>query len=233
MFTFTVLEDDKHGVWHYDNKKFYFWYKAQHVLSTQGNSSGILLHGEFEAFYENKQLARKGKFIKGLKNGQWLYWRHNGTLLKIEHWSNGKQRGIQTFHDKHGNEVESIFIHVRKTHRHANDSLIVTRTRNREEITTYDSIGRIKRIEQRKNGALHGVVHTYLDGKRVNSQRFKNGTEIIKKKASDEGIEASTEEEESKLKAWWSNLFKKKEKPEETDEEPKPTKSSKRGEKEQ
>jgi hypothetical protein len=67
QFNFQVLDDDKHGVWLYDQQKFYHWFMSQRVHSTQGESSGVLLNGEFESFYPSKQLCEKGVFSKGLK----------------------------------------------------------------------------------------------------------------------------------------------------------------------
>jgi hypothetical protein len=90
-YKFTVLSDDKHGVFHYDLKRTYFWYKAQKVMSTQGSASGILLHGDFVAYHPNRQLAQKGKFRRGLKCGKWLYWNDKGECIKVEKWRKGKE----------------------------------------------------------------------------------------------------------------------------------------------
>ncbi len=90
-YKFTVLSDDKHGVFHYDLNRTYFWYKAQKVMGTQGGASGILLHGDFVAYHPNKQLAQKGKFRRGLKCGKWLYWNDKGECIKIEKWRKGKE----------------------------------------------------------------------------------------------------------------------------------------------
>jgi len=88
-----VLEDPVLHKHEFENDKFYHWFQSQHILTTQGGASGQLLHGGYEAFYDSKQLAEKGKFHKGLKHGEWKYWNSNGTLTRIEHWKNGTQLG--------------------------------------------------------------------------------------------------------------------------------------------
>lgn len=105
---FTVLDEDKKGVWHYQRSKFYFWYKAQKVMATQGGASGQLLNGNYEAFHENKQLAQKGKFCRGLKDGEWLYWRADGTLRLIEVWKNGTFSGKQVRYTANGEIEEQV-----------------------------------------------------------------------------------------------------------------------------
>lgn len=103
LYQFQVLDRDKHGVWFYNENKHYYWFKSQRVISTQGSSSGRLLNGPFEAFYSNKQLAQKGNYNKGLKQGEWLYWSESGYLTKTERWSRGAQRGVQKDFDVNGN----------------------------------------------------------------------------------------------------------------------------------
>lgn len=101
LYVFYVQDEDKKSNLNFDQDKFYFWYKAQVVKQTQGAASGQLLHGLYEVFYSNKQLAEKGRFRKGLKQGEWLYWREDGTLIRSEHWSHGKMVGtLQLFNEK-------------------------------------------------------------------------------------------------------------------------------------
>jgi antitoxin component YwqK of YwqJK toxin-antitoxin module len=54
--------------------RFYFWFKAGAIHSSEFGVSGELLHGAFEKFYLNNQLAEKGKFKNGLKEGLWKTW---------------------------------------------------------------------------------------------------------------------------------------------------------------
>ncbi|NRA11302.1 MAG: hypothetical protein HRT57_05030 [Crocinitomicaceae bacterium] len=206
-YTFTVLDVEKHSVRKYREDKFYYWYKAQHVLSTQGNSSGTLLHGKFETFYSNKQLSSKGQFNKGLKQGHWLYWRKDGTLEKSENWSMGRQLGTQRFYDATGQENETLTLGKGKSKRKVSDSLIVTN--HNQTITVYDSIGNITRVEHRKNGALDGKVKTYEGGKLVETETYRNGIKV--EKAADDSTKANSDKFGAKMKAWFKNLFSKKE----------------------
>ena len=129
QYQFTVMDIDHHDLWYFRKSKFYFWYKAQKVLSTQGGASGQLLNGEFEAFHDNKQLAQKGNFHKGLKDGKWIYWRTDGSIIKIEFWNKGKYVGIHEFFNENGELIETDkytrFKHVRTV----GDSVIVTKNK--------------------------------------------------------------------------------------------------------
>ena len=221
QFQFKVLDDDKRGVWFYKKDKFYHWYKAQHVMSTQGASAGVLLHGTFEAFYPNKQLAQRGRFQKGLKSGEWLYWREDGTLLRSEHWRNGVLRGQQKTYNEHGVVSETVVIKRWSNERLAGDTLIQTKG-NKERITLFDDRGRVAHIEERKFGELHGKVNTYEEGKLIESKRYKNGEERVKKEK--ESKEAETEAVDEEKEPFFKRLFKKKEKSQ--DDKPKSEKKS-------
>jgi hypothetical protein len=90
VYQFYILDQDKFSIHRFDTSRVYFWCKTQKLISTQGGASGDLLHGTFEAFYDNKQLAQKGHFKKGLKHGEWIFWKVDGTIDHIEKWKNGK-----------------------------------------------------------------------------------------------------------------------------------------------
>lgn len=73
--------------------KFYFWYKSGEIHSSQGDSSGDLLHGEYTKSYKSNNLAELGVFNKGLKNKIWKKWYKNGQLYEIANWKNGIKIG--------------------------------------------------------------------------------------------------------------------------------------------
>jgi hypothetical protein len=129
QYQFTVLDEDERGVWYFNKSKFYFWYKAQKVLSTQGGASGQLLNGDFEAFHENKQLAQKGTFRKGLKEGKWMYWRKDGTLITIENWKQGKYAGTKELFNEKGELIETCKYSRFKCVKTVGDSVIVIKKR--------------------------------------------------------------------------------------------------------
>lgn len=80
----------------YNTHKFYYWYKAQSIHQTQGNSNSELLHSDYTKFNKDNSLAEKGKFKNGLKNGIWIEWYLNGNYKKITRWRNGFKQGLTT-----------------------------------------------------------------------------------------------------------------------------------------
>lgn len=228
QFNFYVQDEDKHGVWFYSKKKFYFWYKSQKVLSTQGESSGILLNGKFEAFYPNKQLSQKGQFRKGLKNGEWLYWRNNGVLRFEENWKRGVIRS-EKWYDEKGEVFRSLVVKGGKTYRESGDSTLIT-SKNGHSKTLFirDKQGRIKAEERYKDNKPHGKWRTFEDGKEISSSTYKNG-ELEEQPAPKEKTEKSDKSEkevkEKKEKKSFKDWFKRKPK---EDKPPKKTKKEKK-----
>lgn len=152
-YQFMVLSNDKKGVSKHDKTKYYFWYKSQKVIITQGGSSGQLLNGKFEAYYDNKQLSKKGSFEKGLKDGEWFYWRQDGSLIHTEHWKKGIKFGLETFYDEKGKVIETIDYNKRTFTKKTVDSLIVSNTEgSKKTITLLDKEGKITEVKKYKNG---------------------------------------------------------------------------------
>src|SRR5688500_101 len=58
--------------------RYYYWYSANQINTTQGGFSGSLLNGLYSDFYRNKNLKEKGEFDHGLKTGEWMAWYDNG-----------------------------------------------------------------------------------------------------------------------------------------------------------
>jgi antitoxin component YwqK of YwqJK toxin-antitoxin module len=163
-FHFFLLANDEKGLNHYNNSKYYYWYKTQKVMSTQGGSSGSLLNGKFEAFYENKQLSKIGTFKKGLKNGEWKYWREDGSLIRVENWKRGKLCGKEVIYDEKGQIIVTTNYSCRSISRQTSDSIIITNySGTKKSISIFDEKGDI-----------------------ISTQRFKDGIEVetTKKKIS-------------------------------------------------
>ncbi len=208
QYQFKVLDKDARGVKFFKKDRFYYWYKAQHVLSTQGGASGLLLNGEFEAFYDTKQLSRKGHFTKGLKDKEWLYWRPDGTLIKTENWKKGKLTGVEKHYDLQGEVVQVINHKMFKKYRENADSVIISK-RNIEQIRLKDSLGTVYRIENKKNGVLHGVIKD-IDGKKSIKTKYKNGVlveksekkwwDFLKKKSKEDQPKKEKKESKEKIK---------------------------------
>lgn len=177
---FTVLDPDKKGVSHYDETKTYYWFKAQHVLGTQGGSSGQLLHGLFESFYASKQLYSKGYFTRGLKDGDWFYWREDGSLLRSEHWNAGTPRGEQIDYSENGIVRKRTVIHGKTITTETADTLIEIRRRTRT-VTISDSIGQTRSIARYRNQLLHGKQVVFDTDTSETVTVYKNGLPVEKK----------------------------------------------------
>lgn len=200
QYQFTVLDEDKRGVWHYNKTKFYFWYKAQKVLSTQGGASGELINGDFVAYHENKQLAQKGTFCKGLKDGKWMYWRTDGTLIMIEFWKKGDPCGTKEIFNENGESVETIKHSRFSSTRTISDSIIVTN----------------------RKGELKSIYLKDDKGKIIEKQEYRKG-ELIEEKKKEESSKKKEKvaKKESLFKRIFKNKNKSKEKAKEKKKEPK------------
>lgn len=96
--TFSISEDDLNPV----RLKTYYWYKAQKIHASVGDYSGELLHGDFTKYYMSNQLAEKGKFRLGLKDGVWKSWYENGALKTVQSWRRGIRDGVEVVYSDKG-----------------------------------------------------------------------------------------------------------------------------------
>ncbi len=152
-YQFKVMENTSDNEVTYHHPKFYYWFKSQHVVRTQGASSGQLLHGIFESFYDNNQLSSKGLFNKGLKHGVWTYWNLNGIIIRKETWDYGIQRGDETVYDAQGKWLQTIDYGFRTNERTNKDSIIVTDKEGvRKKVMLLDSLGNPFQTIKFKNG---------------------------------------------------------------------------------
>lgn len=71
------------------NDRYYFWYTANIIHSTQGGVGGPLLDGHYIAFYPDKNLKEEGFFKKGLKDGEWKTWDRKGAITSTVEWDEG------------------------------------------------------------------------------------------------------------------------------------------------
>jgi hypothetical protein len=86
--------------------RFYHWFKAGAIHTSENGISGELLAGNFEKFYLDNQMAEKGEFSKGLKIGTWKTWHKNGTLDTRQYWKDGRKSGSFLSYDTNGFLVE-------------------------------------------------------------------------------------------------------------------------------
>lgn len=213
FFQFHVLDRDKKEPKKFDKEKRYFWYKSQEVMSTQGGAGGQLLHGAYEQFYSNKQLAARGSFSRGLKHGKWTYWYENGALRKIEEFSKGESKGCLEVFDTLGKLEKQIEF---KGNKKIIQDSVSEQVLDRNGAVIYSQVkaedGSIV-TERFKEGELHGkriivhkdetkVVQHYKQGKLHGKQISEEGTVEFYKKGQ------KTDRKPFSMKKW----FKKKEK---------------------
>lgn len=223
QYEFSVLDEDKCGIFHYKKNKYYFWYKAQAVMVTQGESAGILLDGEFESFYNNGQLYEKGNFKRGLKKGEWMHWRNDGSLVFVEDWSKGELKA-KKWYDKNGNVFKAEQVWGYELSKNSADTLVIQRMSGKENRYYNDENGKLLKSEQWKDGQLHGKIRYYENGKHQKTEKYKRGElisssdDVVEKKKKDEKEES---EGEKKKRSW----FKRKPKEETKETEPKEKRS--------
>jgi len=98
-------------------KKTYTWYINNTIQITQGNYSGKLLHGTYTKYYcKTNQLAEKGVYKYGLKEGIWQEWNSNGMLRSNILYKKGFKEGVALFYDSLGNVVEKCNFKNDKKH---------------------------------------------------------------------------------------------------------------------
>lgn len=74
-------------------EKTYFWYKTGEIHQSTADIGGAVLVDSYLKYYKSKQLAEKGAFDKGLKDGVWKSWYANGNLSTVEKWQKGFRHG--------------------------------------------------------------------------------------------------------------------------------------------
>jgi antitoxin component YwqK of YwqJK toxin-antitoxin module len=80
----------------------YFWYKSGAIHQSTADVGGPVLVDGYTKYYKSKQLAEKGTFNDGLKDGIWKSWHENGNLAALEKWKNGLRHGDFILYDAQG-----------------------------------------------------------------------------------------------------------------------------------
>ncbi|MNJ84252.1 hypothetical protein D3C87_17010 [compost metagenome] len=232
---FHVLDTDDSQLKKHNPEKIYFWFKSQKILTTQGGSSGSLLNGQYESFYKNNQLAERGVFKKGLKDGIWKFWSEKGILIHQEKWSRGTRTGKQLYYSPEGIIQKTVINKSNRTQIISQDTTIV-KTKKTVTTTINDSLGRLISQQRLENGQLDGTqIVAGADGKLVKST-YKKGELVPEKEKKQKDSKTSTEntttEKKSfkeKMGAFWEKLkFWKKFKKKEKSTEPQADKKSKK-----
>ena len=216
-YQFKVMENSTDNEVTYHHPKFYYWFKSQHVVRTQGASSGQLLHGIFESFYDSNQLSSKGLFNKGLKHGVWTYWNLNGIIIRKETWDYGIQRGDETVYDAQGKWLQTIDYGFRTNERTNKDSIIVTDKEGvRKKVMLLDSLGNPFQTIKFKNGypvkakegKISDIRHQTSDI-RQETRDIRRQTSDIRQETSDVRHQTSDVRQQTEGN-FWKRLFSKK-----------------------
>ncbi|MGV8879435.1 MAG: toxin-antitoxin system YwqK family antitoxin [Sphingobacteriaceae bacterium] len=91
--------------------RYYHWYSANQIKTTQGGFSGRLLDGLYRSFYLSKGLKEQGVFKNGLKTGVWRNWDEDGNLRDIFTWHKGLKEGFFQLYDPIGHISETGSYH--------------------------------------------------------------------------------------------------------------------------
>jgi antitoxin component YwqK of YwqJK toxin-antitoxin module len=187
FITFHVEEpQEKKKHQHYNANKEYFWYKSQEVKQTQGGSAGLLLHGLYERFYINKQIAAKGQFRKGLKHGRWMYWNEDGKIIGFEKYRRGKlihKEEINPLTGKPEMVVQRGWNHL--IYKTSNQIIKTNKDSTKVVVETKDENGNKKSKERFLYGELHGKQIYFENGKK-RKESFKHGINIDNRKKNEE-----------------------------------------------
>lgn len=85
--------------------KLYYWYKSGAIHSSRSDIGGSVLHDSYTKYYKSSQLAEKGSFKLGLKDGIWKSWNEQGELQVVETWKKGFKHGIFKQYDSVGKMI--------------------------------------------------------------------------------------------------------------------------------
>lgn len=206
---FFIRDEDKRELRSFKQDVWYHWFKSQQILSTQGGSGGTLLEGEYLAYFYNKQLAEKGSFRRGVKNGEWLYWNSLGFLIHKERWNNGRLVKSESY-DELGQIQSEKRIRGNKLIQKEHDTLSIFKKGILVERVSYNRFGDIISVQHFRNGKLHGKSVTFNEDREVSKSKYKNGN-LIEPKEKNTEVENDVEKEKVKFIQSLKNIFKKKE----------------------
>ncbi len=74
----------------------YVSYDPETSLYVEANYDMGVLHGEYTEFYDidSGLIKRKGNFVSGLKEGQWICYAKDGSAEKVEIYKKGKKTSV-------------------------------------------------------------------------------------------------------------------------------------------
>ena len=78
------------------------WQVNYKILKGPGNLKYSVRHGIFQSYYKGEKLATIGKYVNGLKDGQWIYYYRNGKRRATGIYVKDKKHGAWMFYNKLG-----------------------------------------------------------------------------------------------------------------------------------
>lgn len=137
--------------------KTYYWFKSGRIHSSLGNAGGYVLHQSCSKYYRSNQIAEKGFFNKGLKDGVWESWYENGQLQLQEFWKDGYRDGLSSAYDSEGEIIfTGDYSNNLKTGRWINYKAKDTTYHKNDSIYVEKPLGLIMRV-LRKRDSLEKV----------------------------------------------------------------------------
>ncbi len=124
-----------------------------------GNKTGLWI-----GYYNNKTVAYKGNYLKGLKDSIWVYYNIDGDIDKIERFEIGRKNGLTKIYSK-GNLYDEI--------NYKND------VKDGKHTHYYTTSNKINFLQEYRNDTLHGEFKLFFEnGKLKQHGAFKNGRNI-------------------------------------------------------
>jgi MORN repeat variant len=204
--------------------KTYYWFKGGAIHHAQSGVGGSLLNDSFVKMYLSNQLAEQGQFKKGLKEGLWKTWFANGKLQTVEKWNKGLKTGNYLRYDENGillekgnyknDKKQNKWIdYVKKDTLVYKKGIVVVKKQKLSELDQYKLNVEKTKIEQSKKELKEAkklkestTLATYKATDKENEKILKEREKAEKQAKKPQMIS----KEDSKLKAFFKNLFKKK-----------------------
>lgn len=174
----------------FDEDKAYYWFKSGEIHTSRYGAGGFVLHKTYSKFYESNQLAEKGEFNYGLKDGVWKSWYKNGQLKEVLKWNKGEKHGDYITYSNSGVELEKGTF--KRNHKVGTWVNLQTK-----DTTVY------------KKGVLYIEDDTHKDSFFKRLFKKKDKSEDATKK----NTKKVNNNKETKKDGFFKRLFKKKEKP--------------------
>jgi hypothetical protein len=180
----------------YTEGRAYYWFKTGEIHNSISQAGGLVLHEGYEKFFRSKQLAEKGNFDYGLKDGEWRTWYENGNVQSITDWKNGQKNGLFLQYDGSGTLVVSGNYNKNKKAK--------TWINHKLKDTVYHKGDSIYMAKPKSNN-----LFTHLFVKRDSTEKAQIKLERQLKKKSD-SIEKIKRKKDTTKQGFFKKLFRKK-----------------------